>query len=167
MIYIITGVCGSGKTLIGKSLSDSLQIPFFDGDDFHAPDMVEKMRQGIPLNDADREPWLRSLANHIRSWEENGGAVLACSALKEKYRKILRSIGEDELTWILLSGTKQLIEGRMRKRKDHYMNPGLVDSQFAALEVPEYGLKIDVSVSPSDIVQNILEQLSGNQKANM
>lgn len=160
MIYIIFGVCGSGKTIIGKLLSEKLEIPFFDADDFHAPDMVEKMRKGIPLNDADREPWLRNLADHIRVWQREGGAVLACSALKEKYRQILKSIPEEEITWIFLSGTRQLIKNRMDARKGHYMNPALVESQFEALEIPRYGLRVDVSSSPEEIVQEIRRQLA-------
>lgn len=162
MIYLIIGVSGSGKTVIGKLLSDKLEIPFFDADDFHSPDMVEKMRKGIPLNDADRKPWLKTLADKIRTWEKEGGAVLACSALREKYRKILKSIPEEKLTWIFLDGTKELIEKRMQKRKGHYMNPDLLDSQFAALEVPRYGLHVDVSPSPDEILEEISKQLVMN-----
>ncbi|MEP2651151.1 MAG: gluconokinase, partial [Paraglaciecola sp.] len=100
MILIVCGVSGTGKSTIGSQLAKKLELPFYDGDDFHPESNVQKMQSGTPLNDKDRQPWLASLAKHIASWEIDGGAVLACSALKESYRKILASSANTQVNWI-------------------------------------------------------------------
>ncbi|MDQ3550649.1 MAG: gluconokinase, partial [Bacteroidota bacterium] len=100
MIYIVMGVSGSGKTTIGQLLANALHLPFYDADDFHPVENIQKMAAGTPLTDEDRQQWLETLAGNIKLWSKEGGAVLACSALKEKYRIILQSIPSDSLTWI-------------------------------------------------------------------
>ena len=104
------GVSGSGKTTVGKLLSKKLNLPFYDADDFHPAANIEKMAEGIPLNDNDRWPWLDKLGKLLKSWEANGGAILACSALKEKYRKRLTTVSKETLQFIYLSGSFNLIK---------------------------------------------------------
>jgi carbohydrate kinase (thermoresistant glucokinase family) len=160
MIYIVFGVSGCGKSTVGKLLAESLRLPFYDADDFHPVANVAKMSKGVPLDDSDRQPWLESLATHIADWEAKGGAVLACSALKEKYRKTLASKTGDLIHWIYLKGDKSLIRQRIHARKDHYMRPELLDSQFAALEVPEHVLTVEISADPKLIVSLIIKNLA-------
>ena len=117
------------------------------------------MSNGIALNDDDRTPWLQSLAQHIYNWSKKGGAVLACSALKEKYRTLLGSKSKEDIIWVYLKGTYEQIQSRMENRKDHFMSPQMLESQFEALEVPNYGLHIDISSSPETIVASILKKL--------
>jgi carbohydrate kinase (thermoresistant glucokinase family) len=158
MIYILMGVSGAGKTLIGQKLSECLDIPFYDGDDFHPPANVKKMKSGQPLNDNDRRPWLESLANNMIEWEQTGGAILACSALKKKYRKILGS--KTDTQFIYLKGSPSLIADRLAKRKGHYMPPELLQSQFDALEEPDEAFTVSVEPSPEEIVTSILDRLA-------
>lgn len=157
MIYIVFGVCGTGKTTIGQRLSKELNIPFFDADDFHPKENVEKMKAGNPLNDIDRFPWLQTLANNIKEWNRGEGAVLACSALKESYREILQSIDKNQLKWIFLNANMSVITERLSKRENHYMNPKLLQSQFDTLEIPEYGIHVDVNQSIENILKEIIE----------
>ncbi len=155
------GVSGSGKTTIGKLLAAKLSLPFFDADDFHPDFNVKKMASGIPLDDLDRQPWLEKLAQHIIDWEQHKGAVLACSALKEKYRQILGS--NKKINWIYLDGNKDLIGNRMQARLGHYMKAGLLDSQFEALEIPSYGIHAPIERDPQSIIQHILQALNIHQ----
>lgn len=159
MIFIVTGVSGAGKTTIGKQLSEKLKLPFYDADDFHPKENVAKMAHGIPLQDEDRESWLQTLANNIHTWNSKNGAVLACSALKEKYRKKLRGDPEQPITWIFLNSDYEVILSRLTSRKDHYFKPSLLQSQFEALEIPDYGLHIDVNKSESEIIEVIMNKL--------
>lgn len=158
MIYILMGVSGAGKTLIGHKLSKRLGIPFYDGDDFHPPANVQKMKSGQPLNDEDRRPWLESLANNMIKWEKKGGAILACSALKKSYRKILGS--KTDTQFIYLKGTPSLIADRLAERSGHYMPPELLKSQFDALEEPDDALSVSVEPSPEEIVTSIMDRLA-------
>ncbi len=148
------GVSGSGKTTIGKLLAKQLAIPFFDADDFHSNENVDKMAAGIPLNDDDRMPWLLTLQKEIQSWE-NGG-VLACSALKDSYRAILSE--NNSVQWIYLEGDFETILKRMESR-NHFMKPEMLQSQFETLEPPSYGVKVSVNDSPEDIVSEIISKL--------
>lgn len=157
MIFIITGVSGSGKSTIGSLLSKKTYLPFFDADDFHPTVNVEKMTRGIPLDDHDRMPWLNTLSEKITEWENSGGAILACSALKESYRQILQSI--QGIIWIHLKGEKPLLEERLQNRKNHYMNPGLLTSQLETWEDPSYGFHLDVSATPEQLVEEILKHM--------
>jgi len=156
MVYIIMGVSGSGKTTIGRLLAQKLGLPFFDGDDFHSSANISKMEKGIPLTDEDREEWLQVLADEIEQWQAKGGAVLACSALKEKYRAVLQS-RENEIEWIFLKGSEQLIKQRIASRKHHFMNAGLLHSQFETLEEPDYAIKVSIEEEPDQIIEKILK----------
>jgi carbohydrate kinase (thermoresistant glucokinase family) len=159
MIYLVTGVSGVGKTTIGKALAKELHLPFFDADDYHSEANVQKMKNGIPLNDDDRAPWLATLADHIKKWNKIGGAVLACSALKEAYRQKLQVIDQRELVFIFLHGNARLIQQRLQNRSGHYMPPRLLDSQLETLEVPDYGIQVDVSQPPDQILHEILGKI--------
>lgn len=150
------GVSGCGKTTIGKTLADKLGIPFFDGDDFHPQSNIDKMKKGNALNDDDRKPWLEILATNIQSWETEKGAVLACSALKENYRMLLSS-KVNNLNWVFLKGSFATIESRMRKRANHYMKSTLLQSQFDTLEVPNYGLHLDIEKDTNEIINEIIK----------
>jgi 6-phosphogluconate dehydrogenase len=157
MILILMGVAGSGKTTIGLRLAQELGLPFYDADDFHPEANIARMEQGQPLNDEDRMPWLARLADEIRKWDADGGAILACSALKEQYRRALQSVRN--IIWICLEGNHSTIMERLQSRSGHFMPVSLLDSQFAALEMPAYGIRVDIASTPDDIVRNILEQL--------
>ncbi|ELR73429.1 Gluconokinase [Fulvivirga imtechensis AK7] len=156
-IYIIIGPSGVGKTTIGTLLSRRLNLPFYDADDFHPENNINKMKAGIPLCDEDRFPWLNTLSDSIKKWHTGTGAVVACSALKEKYRRQLMSIPDKYTTWIYLRGNESLIRGRLANRKRHFFNKELLSSQYSELEVPEYGCHIDVNKGPQDVVDEILE----------
>lgn len=157
MIYIVMGISGSGKSTIGEMLAGRLGLPFYDADDYHLPLSVEKMRNGIPLTDDDRMPWLENLARHVAQWESTGGAVLACSALKERYRVLLQTV--PQIIWIYLTGPRDIILERLQSRKAHYMSPALIDSQLEALEEPAYGLHVDITATPQAIVDHVLGRL--------
>lgn len=158
MVVIVMGVSGCGKSTIAKKLSESLKLPFFDADDFHPAENIEKMGKGVPLNDGDRASWLASLSLHLEQWEKDGGAVLACSALKERYRVILAQ-HLSSCHWVYLHGSYELILDRMNKRKGHYMGGTLLKSQFEALEIPAYGLHVDIQKSPEEIIEEIKKSL--------
>ncbi|GAL86492.1 6-phosphogluconate dehydrogenase [Sporocytophaga myxococcoides] len=152
------GVSGCGKTTIGQLLSSHLNLPFFDGDNFHPEINIKKMSSGIPLTDEDRLPWLTSLSENLTKWELTGGAVLACSALKEYYRQILLS-SQIPVTWVFLDGNMDIIKQRLDSREGHYMPSTLLSSQFGLLERPQYGIHVNISSTPELIVQEILKKL--------
>jgi gluconokinase len=154
MIVVLMGVTGSGKTTVGKALAANLGWKYFDADQFHPVTNVAKMQAGVPLDDADRQPWLETLAQLISdNIHADESAVLACSALKQRYRDTL-SIS-DEVRFVYLKGDRTMIAERLRARRDHYMNPKLLDSQFETLEEPEDALAIDVTLPVDAIVQKI------------
>jgi gluconokinase len=156
---IVMGVSGSGKTSIGKSLAEQLGWDFYDADDFHPPENVAKMSNGIPLDDSDRLPWLASLHDLISSaLQTDRRGVLACSALKERYRQQLLD-GNPDVGLVYLKGTYDLIWSRMSERGDHYMKPHMLRSQFEALEEPNNALTVDISISLDEIVQEILDHI--------
>ena len=159
MIIVVIGVSGSGKTTVGSTLASALEIPFHDADDFHPQSNIVKMKQGIPLQDIDRESWLKTLTNNLAQWEADKGAVLACSALKETYRTVLQSGVTNDVTWIYLYGRSELIKERTAGRRGHYFKTELVDSQIADLEPPQYGWHFDISLPVDHIVKNILNKL--------
>lgn len=159
MLFIVMGVSGSGKTTVGRLLARRLQLPFYDADDFHSATNIAKMRQGIPLTDADRHDWLAALAAGLLTWGQTGGAVLACSALKEQYRAILRGTGTQPIHWVVLEGDKELLMNRLQTRADHYMGARLLDSQLTAFESPAYGLHLPISAPPAELVERILADL--------
>lgn len=154
--FIVMGVSGSGKTSVGKALAEHLGWNFFDADEFHPLENVEKMARGITLSDSDRAPWLASLHDLISSAiKAIRPGVLACSALKECYRQQLLE-NNDGVQIVYLKGTYDLIWSRMSVRQGHYMKPSMLQSQFDTLEEPTNALIIDVSMSIEDIVREIL-----------
>jgi gluconokinase len=158
--FIVMGVSGSGKTSIGKSLADSLGWDFYDADDFHPPANVAKMADGIPLDDSDRAPWLAALHDLISSsLTADRPGVLACSALKERYRQQLMD-GNEGVQIVYLKGSYDQIWSRMEKRTDHYMKPHMLKSQFDTLEEPANALDVDISMPVNEIVQKIISFMS-------
>jgi gluconokinase len=154
------GVSGSGKSAVGQRLADELGVPFLEGDSFHSPANVAKMAAGVPLTDADREGWLQALQAQIRAAREAGhGVVLACSALKRRYRDVLRA-GDPALKFAHLSGDHALISVRMQGRTGHYMPVSLLDSQLATLEAlqpDEAGIELDIRNPPEQLIARILQ----------
>lgn len=161
-ILYVMGVSGSGKTTIGKLLAKKLGISFFDGDSYHPEANVQKMAQGHPLNDDDRRGWLERL-NELAKEHENQGAVIACSALKSKYRKSLRQ-GIERIDFVYLEGSFELISKRLAERKGHFMPPGLLRSQFEALEIPDHVISVSIAATPSEIVTDIMKRLKQNHR---
>ncbi len=161
MVVIIFGVSGAGKTTVGQLLAQELGWRFYEADDFHSPANVEKMRRGVPLTDQDRWPWLESLRELIKRCVATGeDAVLACSALKEAYRRYLQVNAEVKL--VFLRGEYALVAEQLRRRRGHFMNPGLLQSQFADLEEPRPGeasIVIELGRSPRKLVQEIKSKL--------
>ncbi len=153
------GVSGCGKTTIGEALAARLGWRFYDWDHYHPPTNIAKMASGIPLNDADRAGWLDALAAILREGLAKGeSGVMACSALKEKYRQVLR-VDAERVKFVYLKGSYELILERMQSRDAHYMKPEMLQSQFEALEEPQGVLTEDVSRPPGEIVRDILEVL--------
>ena len=158
MIVIVMGVVGAGKTTIGQMLAGELNWEFFDADDFHPPSNVERIRQGIPLTDGDRAPWLASLREAITEWiSEHRNVVLACSALKRSYRDEL-SVSPD-VKFVYLKGSAALIAERLRSRRGHFANDQILASQFADLEEPDAAMTVGISATPAEIVDKIRKQL--------
>ncbi len=154
------GVCGSGKTTIGEALAARLGWPFLDADAFHPPANVEKMREGRALDDDDRKPWLDRLVEVLSSHLADRGAVLACSALKGRYRDRLREAGPaGAVQFVYLAGDFDTIAARLAARQHHYMPASLLESQFAALEVPADALQVDIRMSVDEQVASIVDVL--------
>ena len=160
MIYLIYGVTASGKTSVGKLLSRKLKVPFYDADDFHPSSNIEKMKNGIPLNDSDRRPWLKTLRRNIESWNKDGSAILACSALRESYRSILMADMKIPMQFILLQCPISILKQRLGSRKNHFISPALLDSQIQTLEVPDYGIKVDSNSELEELVKLIVKKVS-------
>ena len=158
MIVIVMGTTGSRKTTIGTLLSKRLGWQFVDADAFHPPANVEKMKHGIPLTDADREPWLKALRDKIVEWTaEKRNVVLACSALKQSYRDELRA--SSEVKFVYLKGSYELFSQRVFARKGHFAKQDLLASQFATLEEPTDAIIVDAAPSPEQIVSEVRRQL--------
>jgi len=161
VILIVFGVSGAGKTTVGKMLVEQLGWHFLEADDFHPAGNIEKMRNGYPLTDEDRRPWLDCLRKQIEQLLSAGeNAVSACSALKRAYRDRLRV--SDEVKFVFLRGDYALIEKQLRSRHGHFMNPTLLQSQFDDLEEPqpdENVLTIQLGRSPQELVEEIIAKL--------
>ncbi|MBI3441545.1 MAG: gluconokinase [Proteobacteria bacterium] len=159
MIVIVMGVSGSGKSTIGKLLAQSLEANFVEGDDYHPRKNIEKMLRGAPINDRDRQPWLESLASAMDEWRrEKRNVVLACSALKHRYRQILA--GSDKDTYFVhLKGDETLIRERFKNRTGHFMPASLLSDQFATLEEPPDAITVEIANIPEVIISIIQEKL--------
>ncbi|HJQ02198.1 MAG TPA: gluconokinase [Jatrophihabitans sp.] len=157
---VVMGVSGSGKTTVGLLLAHQLGVPFADADEFHSEQAKAKMASGHPLDDDDRAPWLRRLADWLSG--EQDGAVLACSALKRRYRDVLRS-GSPRLCFLHLTGAAAVVTERVGHRRGHYMPASLVDSQYATLEPlepDELGVALNFTSPPEQIVEQFLKEVS-------
>ena len=160
MVLILMGPMGSGKTTIGKILAEKLGWPFYDGDDFHSRENVEKMRAGWPLTDVDRRLWLEELRGFIHSrLMKKQNTILACSALKQVYREAL-GVDQKTVRTVYLKGSFPLLQKRIEERRHPYMDPNLLRSQLDILEEPEDGMTVDISQTPGKIVSNILDNLT-------
>lgn len=154
-IIILMGVSGCGKSTVGRSLSKVTGFPFFDADDFHPRANIEKMKQGVPLTDEDRQPWLEALLLLLDENAKSGSSlVLACSALKERYRAVLSS-GQASPQFVYLEGNADLLAGRLEARENHFMPQSLLDSQLQTLEVPENAMRVSIDQPVSVIVDQI------------
>ncbi|MAX01605.1 gluconokinase, GntK/IdnK-type [Flavobacteriaceae bacterium] len=152
-LIILFGVSGSGKSTIGKKLSKDLKFKFIEGDDFHSINNINKMKRRLALNDNDREEWLQALNNKLKDQSIN--TVLACSALKEKYRKKLIRGLDINIFWFCLKGEFDLINQRLKKRNNHFFSSSLLQSQYDIIEYPDYCNFIDISESKNKIVELI------------
>ncbi|MBM3546231.1 MAG: gluconokinase [Alphaproteobacteria bacterium] len=153
------GVSGSGKTTIGKGFAKAVGWSFEEGDRWHPPANVEKMRAGTPLNDEDRWPWLDALSKAIGEWiATDRPTVLACSALKQVYRDRL-SGGRPEVVFAYLKGTSELVGDRVSRRRHEYMPPTLLPSQFATLEEPIDAIPLDIGKSPPRLIEQLRRAL--------
>jgi len=161
MIIVLMGVMGSGKTTIGAILAYLMGVPFIDADDHHPAANKLKMQAGNPLNDEDRKPWLEALNGLMQEWFLSGsGGVLACSALKERYRDILRTgLPAGTVHFVLLETAKELLVNRLAQRQHEYMNPDLLTSQLEALEPPKDALVVLNNRPPDEIARDILQQM--------
>ncbi|WP_298254400.1 gluconokinase [Bradyrhizobium sp.] len=161
------GVSGSGKSTVASRLAERLGWTFEDGDRFHPASNVAKMSAGHPLNDEDRWPWLQAIADEIgRVCDSGGHVVIACSALKRTYRDVLMR-GRNDVRFVFLDGNRALIAERMAARKDHFMPPGLLDSQFKTLERPqadERAITVSIDTPVETIVNNIVAQMTGEAR---
>jgi gluconokinase len=159
VIILLMGPAGSGKTTVGELLAAQLQWEFADADNFHSLANIEKMSRGIPLNDADRAPWLEAMRKAILEWIGVGkNVVLACSALKRAYREVLRASPEVKI--IYLKGNFALFAERIRHRHGHFAGEGILAGQFADLEEPADAITIDAAQSPEEIVAEIRNRLA-------
>ena len=159
-VVVVMGVSGSGKTTVGLLLAHQLGVPFADADEFHSEQAKAKMASGHPLDDNDRAPWLQRLADWLA--EHPDGAVLACSALKRRYRDVLRS-GAPELCLLHLAGDPAVVTERVGHRHNHYMPASLVSSQYATLEPlepDEFGVALDFTIGPEQLVRQFLQEVS-------
>lgn len=161
-LYVVMGVCGSGKSLIGAQLARALDIEFVEGDGLHPPANVTRMAAGIPLTDDDRRGWLITIAARLREAQRAGvGLVVSCSALKRSYRDLLRSAGAADVRFVYLAGTPTLLAERMAKRRGHFMPPALLESQLAILEEPsrdERAWVCDIRKQPRAIVLDLVSR---------
>jgi len=161
-LFIVMGVSGSGKTTIGARLARALGSEFVEGDDLHPPDNVQRMTAGIPLTDDDRRGWLLAIAARLREAKRARiGLVVSCSALKRSYRDLLRSVGEAEVRFVYLAGSRALFAERLAQRRGHFMPPSLLESQLAILEEPspdEGPWVCDIRQAPDAIVADLVKR---------
>ena len=165
---IVMGVSGSGKSTLAQGLSEALHLRMKDGDELHLPESVAKMRAGIPLQDADRWPWLDRIANYLTEPlvhpENHDGSIVACSALKRAYRDRIR-LNAGPVVFVFLDGSPDIIRQRMQARVGHYMQAGLLDSQLQTLEKPTADETDVITVQIDQVVPDILQQALKGLKA--
>jgi gluconokinase len=160
MIVVLMGVSGVGKTTVGVCLAADLGWTFIEADEFHPPTNVEKMRDGDPLTDNDRWPWLRGLRGRIEEACLRGeNAVIACSALRAEYRRYLEQGCPERVRYVYLRASPELIRQRLEDRAGHFMNPALLDSQFETLERPQGKVEVDAAPAPEVIAAEIRGRL--------
>ena len=158
MVIVVMGVAGSGKSVIGSMVAQTLKCEFADADDLHPPSNVEKMARGEPLNDEDRWPWLAKVASVIDQWIDEGqNGVVACSCLKESYRERLRRNHGKSVTFAYLKGSYELFEQRLSRRQNHFMKSNMLQSQMATLEEPSAAEAIVVEANQP--VENIVIEI--------
>jgi gluconokinase len=159
MIIVVIGVAGSGKTTVATMLAEAMKCSFLEGDLLHSKENIDKMTQGIPLTDADRVSWLLAIHARILDFFVRGQClVVACSALKQQYRRVLTN--GIPIVWVYLKGSPALIRSRLKQRTGHFMKPEMLASQFEALEEPQDALVADISAPLQVIVPQLLSQLS-------
>ena len=159
LIVVVMGVAGSGKTTVGTLLAEALGCPFLDGDSLHPVENITAMREGVPLTDISRGPWLATIRARLVDAAEHGRClVVACSALKESYRHFLEE--GVPITWVYLKGHEDLIRTRLEQRTGHFMAPQMLASQLDVLEEPAGAIVVDVTLPPPDVVDRILSELS-------
>ena len=161
MIAILMGVTGTGKSTVAHELARLTGWQFAEGDSYHSAANVAKMHAGIPLTDADREPWLRSLHEVLAGWAQSGqDGVMTCSALKRQYRAILSDgLAPGTIRFVLLQAPRQVLQDRLSHRAGHFMNPVLLDSQLAILELSDDLLQISATETPLDAAREIAQKL--------
>ena len=162
MVIIIMGVCGSGKTTIGEKLSEVMNVRFMEGDSFHSETNIKKMSMGEPLTEREREPWLKSIRKEMDlSVEQNIPCVITCSALSRKSREILGT-NREGIKLIYLYAPQSILADRMEKRKNHFMPPDLLRSQFEVLEEPELreALHVPVNMDSTEVTEYIIKELT-------
>jgi gluconokinase len=158
VIVLLMGVAGSGKTTVGRALAAEIGGAFADADDYHSQANIEKMRNGVPLTDEDREPWLRALRALIEGWIAAGkSGVLACSALKQAYRDEL--VVSEAVRVVYLKGRRELFAERLRSRQGHYMKVSMLESQFESLEEPKQAVVINAEAAVEEVVGEIKRSL--------
>lgn len=154
-VIVLMGTAGAGKTTAGKRLAEVLRWNFLDGDELHPPANIAKMRRGIALTDADRAPWLERLRGSIERYLARGeGAVIACSALRHRYRQQLR-VDPQRVCFVYLKGTYELLRRRLQRRGGHFMKAPMLQSQLAVLEEPNRALIVDAALPVDAIVARI------------
>jgi len=158
--FIVTGVSGCGKTTVSEALAKEIGASFYDGDQFHPPGNIAKMSSGIPLTDEDREPFLKAINAFIKEKLPSENIVIACSALKEKYRSILsEGIDPSQLIWIHLQGSFDVIYKRMTERKGHFMGADMLRSQFETYEEPTKGIIVNINQELAQMIDQIKADL--------
>lgn len=162
MLYLVMGVAGAGKTTVGRALAERLDLPFYDGDAFHSAESRAKMGRNEPLDDEDRAPWLARIASHVPGWEARGGAVLACSALKERYRRVLLgNAARARVVYLELdpAEARRRLEGRKGEHAIVREYDRVIDGQYRDLEPPKDAVVVPASLPPRELVERIVEAL--------
>lgn len=160
MILVVMGVAGSGKSLIGSRLAKAFNWQFADGDTFQPKENIEKMARGQPLTDSDRLPWLVSIAACMDEWfEQKKDGVIACSALKEQYRQLLREKHPADVKFVYLKGSYELFYERLMNRTEHFLKANMLQSQFDVLEEPQDAITVSASLNPEETINEISKVL--------